>query len=271
MEQIEVRGDGSMSAREADLDELGMWSPRERRLRRKGVVGWRAVNLLVGDVEGKRAVVQDWERMRESRNLYGDRENWILPTGLGLEYREDLTVVAGARADVIRDLETVGERKVRLMGAMARVAEWDREDAVLGFKKQEPSAEQVDETLEAARIGKERMLNHLTEREHNIAEQKRFWRLRIQAQSVHLHDAELKQNGLEAAMQAEGKWKTDETKVLQEVDIWLDLVLRERAEAVAEAVSSDHVEEKLSPETRQWLDILVPRIWHESVIRGSGR
>ncbi len=57
MEMIELRKDGSVSAQNGDFStkELGgcMWSERERKLRKNGLVEWRAVNLHVGDVEAR--------------------------------------------------------------------------------------------------------------------------------------------------------------------------------------------------------------------------
>lgn len=271
VEQVEVRRDGSLSATDSDLVGLGMWSPRERRLRRRGVVEWRVVNLRVGDVEGKKWVVRDGERMRETRSLDGERENWILPVDSGAKDGRDPGAVARTRAELTRDFETAEDKRLRLKSAVARVADWDRQDIVFGLKMDEPSMEKTDEHFEAATMNIEQLANHLTERQPGIAEQKRFWRLRIQAESAYFHDAELRRNGVQAAAEAESKWKADATQVLREVDEWLDLALRGRAQEVSEVGYAGHAAEKLSSHTRHWLNILVPRIWSAFSIPESSR
>jgi hypothetical protein len=278
VEQIEVRRDGSVSASPEDLTKdpwprMGMWSVRERRLREWGVVGWRPINLHVGDVEGKREVVRQWEGLRDRSWSSGEKENWALPTQPWFKEREHPRRVAEAREEVFRDLESVEAEKARLHRAAARVAEWDREDLLLGIEAEDSPVQarwSADEELKNTTIQIERMCPHLPELESQIAEQKTFWRSRIQAERIHRGEEELARRDLEAAVKAEDGWMKERDRVLKEVEEMWEIVLRGRAEGAAEMELSGRVWKVLSSRTREWLDYLVPRIWDALGIEVNG-
>jgi hypothetical protein len=152
VEMVEVRHDGSVSAQEGDFatTELGgsMWSERERRLRRQGVVDWRPINLHNGDVDGKIEVLEMWKKVRECTTNYVNNKNWVAPIRKKLTWREHIREVARARSEIRRDVETTEAKGARLQKAAARVAEWDLEDTYLGFK----ASETIPESPEAEEI-----------------------------------------------------------------------------------------------------------------------
>jgi hypothetical protein len=172
--------------------------------------------------------------------------------------------VAEAREEVFRDLESVEAKKTRLHRAVARVAEWDREDLLLGIEAEDSPVQargSADDELKNATIEIERMCSHLPELESQIAEQKTFWRSRIQAERIHRGDEELERRDLEAAVKAEDAWMKEGNRVLEEVDEMWEFVRMGRAEGVAGMELSGRVGKVLSPRTKEWLDYLVPRIW----------
>ncbi|KAF7514391.1 hypothetical protein GJ744_000161 [Endocarpon pusillum] len=279
VEMIEVRRDGSVSAQVGDFDtkEFGgcMWSERERRLRRNGVVEWRPVNLHVGEVEGKEEVVRAWTRLRECGPLFAGRQNWALPRRTPLAHRA--TEVVRVRREMIRDIESAEGKQARLKRAAAQVEEWDREDELLDIQTSDlessaPEGQKIadDKHFEATRATIEHMLDRISGLEIYIAEQKRFWHDRICAQSVHLYDKELTQSGVQAAVEIEKEWKKAKSLVISEVEDLLDHVLRGRAEGVDETDILAWVE-KVSADTREWLDRLVPRIWDRLAIHMGER
>lgn len=139
VEQIEVRKDGSVSAREEDLQREGtgrvMWSSMERTLRQQGIVEWRAINLHVGDVDGKRKVVEAWDHQQEDSSLAGFRENWVLPTKPTLFPAPVGNQVRKSRDELVPNREGVEVEKARHEKARARVREWDHEDILLGRRE----------------------------------------------------------------------------------------------------------------------------------------
>lgn len=279
VEMIEVRRDGSVSAQNGDLStkELGgcMWSERERRLRRNGVVEWRAVNLHVGEVEGKEEVVRAWARLRECGPLFAGRKNWALPMRTELTYQAN--EVVRARREMNRDIESAEGKQARLKRAAAQVAVWDREDELLDIQTSDsesstPEGQKIadDKHFEATRATIEHMLERIPALEIYIAEQKRFWHDRICAESVHLYDKELTQHGVQAAVEIEKEWKKAKSLVISELEDLLDHVLRGRAEGVDKTEILAWVE-KVSADTREWLDRLVPRIWDRIAIHMTER
>jgi hypothetical protein len=270
VEMIEVRHDGSVSAQEGDFSttELGgsMWSERERRLRRQGVVDWRPINLHVGDVAGKSEVLEMWERVRECATHYVNTKNWVAPIRTNLPWREHMREVARVRAEINQDVAKTEAREDRLQKAAARVSEWDLEDTDLGIKASDsipesPEAEgMADTSFEATRTCLESMSTNIADLEVYIADQKRYWHDRICAESVHLYKAKVTQRGVEAAVEMEVEWEKAKSQVLLETEDLLDHVLRRRADEVEGIDMFAHLE-KLSESTRGWLDLLVPRIW----------
>jgi hypothetical protein len=277
VEMIEVRHDGSVSAQEGDFaatTELGgsMWSERERRLRRQGLVDWRPINLYDGDVDGKIEVLEMWNRLRECPTNYVNTKNWLAPIRKKLTWRENIRAVARARSEARQDAETAEAKKARLEKAAARVAGWDLEDAYLDFKASEtipepPEAEKMaDESHDAIRRGVESMLANIADLEVYIADQKRYWHNRVCAESVHLYNAKVAQDGVKAAVEMEVEWEEAKSQVLPEMEDLLDHVLRGRANEVK---VSDF--EELSQSTRTWLDLLVPRIWDALAVAHVGK
>jgi hypothetical protein len=281
VEQIELRHDGSVSAREEDLRRgfsAGMWCPREKWLRRQGIVAWRTINLHTGDAEGKMEVVDEWDSLQERSKAYGEGKSWVLPPATKLEHRQRIADLKSTRAELIRDLETAEANKSRLARAAARVAEWDLEDEFLGIKKQASSLIKDDAAaaaaaathLQATRTDIERMFDHLPQLELDIARQKEYWDLRICAQFTHLHDSQLQQHDFHAAVATAEAWRDDQDHVLLQVYELLQLVLRGRMDGLSDPELSAAVQAAVSPVTRKWVARLVPRFWGELGVQAGG-
>lgn len=68
----------------------------------------------------------------------------------------------------------------------------------------------------------------------------------------------------------EDAWTRDGGQVLEEMDEWLEAVIRTKTEPTSKADSSSVTEVKVSPVTSKWFDCLVPRIWDVVTAPGSG-
>jgi hypothetical protein len=110
------------------------------------------------------------------------------------------------------------------------------------------------------------MLANIADLEVYIADQKRYWHNRVCAESVHLYNAKVAQDGVKAAVEMEVEWEEAKIQVLPEMEDLLDHVLRGRANEVK---VSDF--EELSQSTRTWLDLLVPRIWDALTVAHVGK
>jgi hypothetical protein len=139
VEQIEVRKDGSVSARDEDLQGCGpigaKWLPREVRLRRLGVVEWRPINLHEGDSEAKKSIVEQNDRHKDTTHVHGGKRNWTLPAPSKLlSVAATPSAVSKTRIELNLDCESRGVRQQRLLCAAARVAEWESEELLVKTK-----------------------------------------------------------------------------------------------------------------------------------------
>ena len=129
IEQIEVRKDGSpCGGGKASDPQTVIWTEEERRLRKRGIVEWRPINLQFGDVNGKEGVVQEWYGLKRKVKQLDDRQNWILPTQtreMNKAFIIDERITWGSS---VRTRQSDRDRQIRLQLAAARVAEWDKED-----------------------------------------------------------------------------------------------------------------------------------------------
>lgn len=273
IQQIEVRKDGSLSTVpedqemdwEGSTNAWGQWSERERRLRRLGVVVWRPINLHVGDVEGKTKVVEQWEVWRELRDRREGKggwmgKNWAPPARLAWMRTESDRELRRMREELVRGYwESKEDEERRLRQAEATVTEWDQDDIELAIHRPEgePNLEKEQDVAEL----KKSVFDHIPQLDMHIAKQKDFWRLRIQAEKIHKHDADIEQRNFQAAMKRDAAWLKEAEFVLAEVEDWLEVVLRGQADGASKQELSRSADKKLSPGTREWMCDLIPRIW----------
>lgn len=208
-------------------------------------------------------MVQQWEGLRDRTSRVGkDRKDWTLPARYGLMDRVNPRDVSLMRDEVMNDFESIKSMTSRLSKAADRVAVWDLEDVTLNVSPPASSLESEDtDQLKEVRTDRERMFTPISKLEVHIAEESRYWNLRIQAQKIHVCEQVLLQQGRDAATQLEDAWTTDEGRILEEMDEWLEAVLRTKTEQISKGGISSATEVKLSAGTRKWLDHLVPGIW----------